>query len=715
MSKLIVRNIYQSFQCGNDTSGLGDFLRGCLFINSLSSKYDFITEINIKCNYQLDQLIETNSTWIKPDCINLCDCIRDNSIVEKLINEAKNDNLKELNIFTTAYPYIVTNENCTFLLNNFKPRKILDDYITEYLSKNKLEKYNYEIIQVRLSDLLFSSKKEKLSDNLIKIITTQLKKIILKKHNYIITGTYENLLKETNLLSEYKNLYSTNIKTIHIGKIKRDVSIDLVKDTLLEFFLNFYSNRIININHYWWASNFTKWIGFINNIDYDYIQIYDFVLEIEKEYIKKLSNESYNINKIANNNIELYKSYKEKLRLEFNEYKVFNLAESEKQSKINSNSFQLHNFPYQRMLFADIFIKNNELILISQIYYDILFNFNEVEIILDNNNELININKFDQILPIEDNTTTNTHEAYNVIKYKLPIDKIKKDNINTFFIRYKNQKYLYNIIPIKNIDIKTEFTIATLFKDDHYQIPMFYNYYKKQGVTKFILFYNGNIKKVDHLLFKAPEIEYNSWNYDYYMDDVTSWEKTDEFKKRTKSANIHHAQSLLLTMIRYKYFKDTRYLLLNDLDEYFHVPNETLITYLKRTNKTMYQVKNYWAKLKNKIIDDTEPKGNYHFDINSLKSIEVETNPSIYENKFYERTKMIYRNDAMLNYKGTIHEIDSFNVHLPRPWIDDLYTKSSPLLVENDEIKMYQFLNLDDRNREIFWSKDLKLTINLLK
>ena len=73
---------------------------------------------------------------------------------------------------------------------------------------------------------------------------------------------------------------------------------------------------------------------------------------------------------------------------------------------------------------------------------------------------------------------------------------------------------------------------------------------------------------------------------------------------------------------------------------------------------------------------------------------------------------MIYRNDATLSYQGTDIEIASFNIHVPRPWVDKLYTKESPFLDNN--IKMYQFINLDDRNRDSLWSSKQKLQINLL-
>jgi hypothetical protein len=723
MDKLIVRNVYQTFQCGTDTSGLGDFLRGCLYINSLSNLYDFKTEINIKCNKQLYALIETNSEWEKPDPDSRLKCIRDGSEVIQLIKDAKRDGLKELNIFTTVYSQWISDDDSKFLLDNFKPKAILDDYIIDYLSKNNLEKYNYEVIQIRLSDLLFTTKTEILSEACINIIKDYFRKNILVKHKYIVIGTYPKLLEKMNFSAEFSNLYSTDINTIHIGKIKEDTTIELVKDTCLEFFLNFYANKITCLNHYYWASNFTKWIAYANKIDYNFIQLYDLIKVIESEYINKLSIESNKINTIKNYDITTYNSYKTKLVDEFGKYNVFKKQDNSTESDMYNNTFQVENYKYQRMLFLDCFIKNNKLILISQIYHDLKVDFSKVKIILKNNDP-IEINTFTQIVPIENGTNPDTHEAYNIIIYNLPSKDIKtKKQItelnpivpNKFIIEYDNQKYLYNLIPIENKI--TEFTIATLFKDDFYQIPLFYNYYKKQGVTKFILYYNGNIKKVYHLLFKAPDIEYNSWNIDYYMDEVVSWENSTAFKNRTGASNINHAQTSFLSMMRYKYFEDTRYLLLIDLDEYLHIPNKRLIDYLKETNKKIYQVKNYWAKIDNKIVDTTKPTHKYHFNINSLANITTEKDPSLYESSdkstsFFERTKMIYRNDATLNYKGTEIDIASFNIHVPRPWVDNLYTKVSPFL--DDNIKMYQFINLDDRNRDSLWSSNPKLKINLL-
>jgi hypothetical protein len=126
----------------------------------------------------------------------------------------------------------------------------------------------------------------------------------------------------------------------------------------------------------------------------------------------------------------------------------------------------------------------------------------------------------------------------------------------------------------------------------------------------------------------------------------------------------------------------------------------------------MYQVKNYWAKLNNRIPDDKNISNKFNFSIESLRSITAEKNPSKYNiapYNFFDRTKMIYRNDAKLNYQGKKHTIDSFNIHMPRPFQSDIYSLSCSLLDNN--IKMYQFINLDDRNREyllIKYPKDTK-------
>jgi len=712
MSKLIVRNVFQSFQCGSDTSGLGDFLRGCLSLHNLSIKLDFNFEINIKSNNQLYSLIETKSEWIKPDPQNLFACIRDQKEIETKIQNAKANNDIELNLFTTIYPFNIEDRSYRFLIEHFKPKKILADYIEEFLSKKNLIKYNYEIIQIRLSDLLFIDPNYNISINLLDLISNELKRIILKKHNYIITSTYQNLLEKLNLSKiDYPNLFSTNIKdTVHLGKVDDKISIDIVKDTCLEFFLSFYANRITCLNHYYWASNFTRWIALVNRIDYNYIQMNEVIKPTETEFIKRLSGLSLIYNNGFSNptQIKYQQNYRIKIYDDLNKYEVFRKADIKNETDMY-NSFQIDGYNYQRMLFFDCFIKNEELILIGQVYHNLKINYQTDVTIKFNNN--INIPFKEQIVPFESGSI-DTPEAYNIIKYSLPSNINKKDS-NKFLIQYKNQAYIYNLIPVKNI--KTEFTIATLFKDDYYQIPLFYNYYKKQGVTKFIFYYNGNINRVYELLFKAPEIEYYSWNFDYYMDEVTSWENSNEFKKKYNTSNIHHAQTAFLSMVRYKYFEDTTYLLLNDLDEFLHVPGENLINYLRRTNKEMYQVKNYWAKLNNRIPDDKNISNKFNFSIESLRSITAEKNPSKYNiapYNFFDRTKMIYRNDAKLNYQGKKHTIDSFNIHMPRPYQSDIYSLSCSLL--DNTIKMYQFINLDDRDRENLWSKDPKDTLNLL-
>lgn len=122
--------------------------------------------------------------------------------------------------------------------------------------------------------------------------------------------------------------------------------------------------------------------------------------------------------------------------------------------------------------------------------------------------------------------------------------------------------------------------IATLFKDDYSWIETFYQYYKKQGVDYFYLWYNGDIEIVRDKLFQADDIEYGSWNFHY-------WD----------SPNKHHAQVPCLLTFQYKYFPYTDYASINDLDEFITGPDTTIYDYCKTINFKVLTVANYWSRL----------------------------------------------------------------------------------------------------------------------
>lgn len=180
------------------------------------------------------------------------------------------------------------------------------------------------------------------------------------------------------------------------------------------------------------------------------------------------------------------------------------------------------------------------------------------------------------------------------------------------------QEYSFNVPIIQ--PKKKGFAIATLFKDDYDQIDDFVKYYRKQGVEKFYLYYNG--PELPNDLPQGSDIYYNTWDFQY-------WNHTDWYN--WSKGWTHNAQASFITMIQIKYLKDHNWLGLIDLDEWIYpVKTNTILEALQSNNKSqVVMVQNYWA-------------------IRNNQEIKYHTKPLSWET----RTKCFYNGDKFQGWCG---------------------------------------------------------------
>jgi hypothetical protein len=141
---------------------------------------------------------------------------------------------------------------------------------------------------------------------------------------------------------------------------------------------------------------------------------------------------------------------------------------------------------------------------------------------------------------------------------------------------------------------KGEFAMATLFKDDNYLLPMFIDYYRKQGIEAFYLYYNGEV--LPDNCPQGNDIHYRIWNYQY-------WNHTNWDIGRTIWA--HAAQPAMITdaMLRYKPLYD--WFGFFDLDELIYVNEKyTLKKYLSiiPNNISVVRAHSYWTDISGDTI-----------------------------------------------------------------------------------------------------------------
>ena len=369
-------------------------------------------------------------------------------------------------------------------------------------------------------------------------------------------------------------------------------------------------------------------------------------------------------------------------------FKLKNINKSNTNSNANASSAHVVNFvnnitrdvkPFYinetdtSLLFFDIFYKNNKLYLIMPIYNQPY-----------KADDFAAIHNEKKITPSE-KYVKDSYEPISIFVYDIS-DNADANNINDFItihIEYKTIKRTYNLKHIvTNADTNTNtnadntqkqfLTLTTLFKHDYYLFPFFYNYYKKQGVSHFYLYYNGIITPEIYTLFNQPRyknVTLIEWNFHYW--------NPQNFKY------FHHAQMGQIHHALYRYGKDiSEYMIFCDFDEYLHIPRQNLRLqhqllhgYIKdNPGIDIFGFCNIWADTSQYQYPYTQmiPK-------KILAVAEHEHNP------YYERSKNIYK----------VSSIKTMGIH---QLCDDAYFDK---LKSITNLKMYHFYKWSSKTRTI--------------
>jgi hypothetical protein len=251
-------------------------------------------------------------------------------------------------------------------------------------------------------------------------------------------------------------------------------------------------------------------------------------------------------------------------------------------------------------------------------------NENDIDIdVMINKLDLINrINKVDS--NINNNfykkIVKDNHEPILIFIYNLNnnLDLIQLVNSKEdiyIAIKYKNKKYIDKLATqisqlnrINNINTNNRLnllnhnyflTVTTLFKDDFNLFPIYYKYYKSQGVDHFYLYYNNNIENLDQNFYKyinsLNDVTLTEWNYRYLNDDSTKYK--------------HHAQLGQIHDALYRFGKNnSKYMIFNDFDEYFKIKGITIKNYLlNNPNVSTFGFCNRWSTTVDKQIPTELP------------------------------------------------------------------------------------------------------------
>jgi hypothetical protein len=306
----------------------------------------------------------------------------------------------------------------------------------------------------------------------------------------------------------------------------------------------------------------------------------------------------------------------------------------------NINNFQINNEKY---IFFDIFLRNNECVIITPVYIDtqlIEINCNYT-FTIKSNNKYKSLN----ILILTNNDIKSYETVEIVVKY---LCFTKNFNLTNVIIDSKN----YNIVQ------------STLFKHDYYLLNKFVEYHIKHGVEHFYLYYNEDISKLNSYSFKYKDIcTFIEWNYEYYYPNFPD----------------HSAQPAQLNHILLKYGKLTNYILYTDLDEYIYIESNKLlkniITLPEYREASVIIFHNNWCYFND---DDNNNKNQIEFPKKFMRNSYIHPYPI--------RSKMLLKPDDIKEITS-IHGIQSECII------------NEPKIVDNKELVIFHFFNY----KRFFW------------
>ena len=190
-----------------------------------------------------------------------------------------------------------------------------------------------------------------------------------------------------------------------------------------------------------------------------------------------------------------------------------------------------------------------------------------------------------------DKTIINANKQCSTAIYIYNCDDLESNLI--YSVEYKNKKYRNTFEDVSS-NKHYKLTLTTLFKDDYNYFPLFYNYYKNQGVEKFYMYYNGiPNKKIINILNKN-DVALINWDFPYRYKNtkIFKTEKKGKLPKWTTVAQIGQMHNAL-----YKYGKDnSEYMIFCDIDEYLYIENDSIKSFIFKNNKDLYGFNNIWAK-----------------------------------------------------------------------------------------------------------------------
>jgi len=284
LTKNIIVNVYQLKYNNNiNASGIGDFIRGSYFLMQFCKKYNISYNI-ILSNHPISQFLDIYknrkpliySNINKFDKTNHNPSILDNNIITNISDDSINNDFlyylskqkvfnKSIYTYIISYPTNVIDQEYKDIMKKiFKPTNELSLLVDIKLTNLKLVKYNYTIIHIRYGDNYLIESDQTINKNHFITILSELKKLDSSKTYLLISDN--NIIKKK-IIKYYPFIKTDFCEITHTGE-GVDININKLQNTMLDFYLISYAEKVFAFSIYEHGTGFSKWISETYNIPY---------------------------------------------------------------------------------------------------------------------------------------------------------------------------------------------------------------------------------------------------------------------------------------------------------------------------------------------------------------------------------------------------------------------------------------------------------------
>lgn len=283
-------NVYQKQYVNYIAQGLGDFLRGSIYLIYICILLNLEFDIDFT-NHSLFNFLNMDNKIYNIDyskveaLINFNEFTAENEykfIVEILIHKLNNCKDEQFYLFNNSVPLFEI-ENVNFniiqkareiIIPKIEPKQYVLDILNSRLKKEGLEKNKYNVIHIRCGDYFMNikknidSEKHKISSKHVNDIITILKKKINPDKKYIIIGDSYKI--KNHISSKFLNIISFHSGITHLGEDTTNNE-NSILDTLIDFNIMRFSNFTVSFTAYGHGSGFSKYACVLYNIPFKQI------------------------------------------------------------------------------------------------------------------------------------------------------------------------------------------------------------------------------------------------------------------------------------------------------------------------------------------------------------------------------------------------------------------------------------------------------------